>query len=154
MEKGRFLTNGSRKQGHVRALLMHYMYYGEKFAIECPTGSGQMMDLYQVAEELARRLSSIFLRGKDGRRPVYGGNEVFQHDPHWRDYLLFLRILPRRQRSWPWSEPPDRLDGNYRQSYASLRDHNTRTGLQLGKRAAITEFGDQAARRVAAAGTT
>src|SRR5262245_3191286 len=57
----------------VRGLLQYFWYYGKDFTIECPTGSGRFMNLYQVAEEITRRLASIFLRGKDGRRPVYGG---------------------------------------------------------------------------------
>jgi len=73
----------------VRALLMYHMYYGDEFTIECPTGSGRRMNLYQVAEEIARRLGSIFLRSKDGTRPVYGGTRKFQDDPHWRDLILF-----------------------------------------------------------------
>jgi len=77
----------------VRALLQYYSYYGDDFKIECPTGSGRQMTLYQVAEEITRRLSSIFLRNKDGERPVYGETEKFQHDPHWRDYLLFYEYF-------------------------------------------------------------
>ena len=73
----------------VRALLQYYVYYGDRFTIECPTGSGRHMTLYQVAEELSRRLSNIFLRDADGRRAVYGGMRTFQEDPHWRDLLLF-----------------------------------------------------------------
>ena len=73
----------------VRALLQYYMYYGDAFTIECPTGSGRKMTLYQVAEEITRRLTSIFLQGVDGRRPVYGALEKFQRDPHWRDVVMF-----------------------------------------------------------------
>jgi hypothetical protein len=73
----------------IRALLQYYIYYGDDFTIECPTGSGRHLTLYQVAEDLTHRLSSIFLRDKDGRRPVYGGTRKFQEDPHWRDYILF-----------------------------------------------------------------
>ena len=69
----------------IRALLQYYGYYGNDFTVECPTGSGRQMNLYQVAEEISRRLGSIFLRDKDGRRPVYGGTAKFQDDPHWRD---------------------------------------------------------------------
>jgi hypothetical protein len=57
--------------------------------VECPTGSGVKMTLWQIAEEIGRRLMGIFLRGPDGRRPVFGTNEIFQTDPHWRDYILF-----------------------------------------------------------------
>jgi hypothetical protein len=77
----------------IRALLQYYMFYGDAFTIECPTGSGRRMTLYQVAEEITRRLSSIFLRDKDGRRPVHGGAEKFQTDPHWRDCLLFYEYF-------------------------------------------------------------
>ena len=77
----------------VRALLQYYAYYGDDFKVECPTGSGRLMTLYQVAEEISRRLANIFLRGPDGRRPVYGGAEKFQADPHWRDHLLFYEFF-------------------------------------------------------------
>src|SRR5215813_13833315 len=77
----------------IRALLQYYAYYGDDFTVECPTGSGRSMTLYQVAEELARRLASIFLRGQDGRCPVYGGTRTFQDDPHWRDCLLFYEYF-------------------------------------------------------------
>jgi hypothetical protein len=73
----------------VRALLTYYLYYGDDFTIECPTGSGQQMTLYQVAKEISDRLISIFRRDEAGRRPVYGGMAIFQDDPHWRDLLLF-----------------------------------------------------------------
>ncbi|MGH7146942.1 MAG: MGH1-like glycoside hydrolase domain-containing protein [Burkholderiales bacterium] len=77
----------------IRALLNYYTYYGNDFTVECPTGSGRQMNLYQVAEEIARRLASIFLRDKDGRRPVHGGTRKFQEDPHWRDYILFYEYF-------------------------------------------------------------
>ena len=73
----------------LRALLQFYLFYGDSFRVECPTGSGKLMTLYEVAAEISRRLTSIFLRGPDGRRPVYGGTERFQEDPHWRDLILF-----------------------------------------------------------------
>ncbi len=73
----------------LRGLINLYPFYGDDFKVECPTGSGNYMTLFGVAKEIARRLSSIFLRDKDGRRPVYGGTTKFQEDPHWRDYILF-----------------------------------------------------------------
>src|SRR5262249_52810523 len=73
----------------IRALLQYYAYYGNDLTVECPTGSGRQMNLYQVAEEIARRLSNIFLRDKSGLRPVYGGTQKFQEDPHWRDLISF-----------------------------------------------------------------
>jgi hypothetical protein len=77
----------------IRALLNYYLYYGDNFKIECPTGSGNLMNLFEVAKEIADRLSSIFLRNKAGKRPVYGGSEKFQDDPHWRDYILFYEYF-------------------------------------------------------------
>jgi hypothetical protein len=73
----------------IRALIQYYAYYGNEFTVECPTGSGRQMNLYQIAEEISGRLASMFLKGKDGRRPVYGGEQKLQEDPHWRDYLQF-----------------------------------------------------------------
>jgi hypothetical protein len=77
----------------IRALTNYYLYYGDDLLVECPTGSGNKMNLYQVADELGRRLANIFLRDKDGRRPVYGGTEKFQTDPHWRDHILFYEYF-------------------------------------------------------------
>ncbi len=77
----------------IRALMHYYAYYGDNFKIECPTGSGRLMNLFEVARDIANRLVSIFLRGEDGRRPVYGGTEVFQRDPYWRDHLLFYEYF-------------------------------------------------------------
>jgi len=77
----------------IRALLQYYMYYGDDFTIECPTGSGKKMNLYQVAEEIGRRLENIFLRDPQGKRAVYGGTRKFQEDPHWRDLILFYEYF-------------------------------------------------------------
>jgi hypothetical protein len=77
----------------IRALLQYHTYYGDAFTIECPTGSGRRMNLYQVAEEIARRLTSIFLRDSQGRRPVHGGAKKFQEDPHWKDLVLFYEYF-------------------------------------------------------------
>ena len=77
----------------VRALLQHYEYYGDDFTIECPTGSGVQMTLFEVAKELSDRLIGTFLRGEDGRRPVYGGTQTFQTDEHWRDHILFYEYF-------------------------------------------------------------
>jgi hypothetical protein len=77
----------------LRALLNYYSFYGDDFKIECPTGSGRLMNLYQVAEEISQRLTSIFLKDEHGRRPVYGGCHKFQEDPHWRDLILFYEYF-------------------------------------------------------------
>ena len=96
----------------IRALLQYYLYYGDDFTVECPTGSGRQMTLYQVADELHRRLTSIFLRDKDGRRPVHGDTRKFQEDPHWRDCILFY----------------DRMDGNGRSCDEPICDYHARAG--------------------------
>jgi hypothetical protein len=72
----------------IRGLLNLYQFYGDDFKVECPTGSGKYMTLFDVAKEIARRLSSIFLCDANGKRPVYGGAKKFQEDPHWKDYIL------------------------------------------------------------------
>jgi hypothetical protein len=77
----------------IRALLNYYPYYGDSFRIECPTGSGRMMNLFEIAEEIVRRLTSIFVRDQSGRRPVYGDTEKFHCDPNWRDHLLFYEYF-------------------------------------------------------------
>ncbi len=77
----------------IRALLQFHAYYGDSFRIECPTGSGKLMNLFEVSKEIAERLERIFLRDGKGRRPVYGGAEKFQTDPHWRDHVLFYEYF-------------------------------------------------------------
>ncbi len=77
----------------IRALLNFYLYYGDNFRIECPTGSGKMMNLFEVSKEIADRLCRTFLRNEQGKRPVYGGTEKFQSDPHWRDLILFYEYF-------------------------------------------------------------
>jgi hypothetical protein len=73
----------------VRALLNLYTFYGDEFKVECPTGSGTYLTLFEAAQELTRRLTSAFLRNDKGERPIYGGTKKFQEDPHWRDLILF-----------------------------------------------------------------
>ena len=70
-----------------------YSFYGDEFKVQCPTGSGQYMTLFEVAQEISRRLASTFLRDANGRRPVYGGTAKFQDDPHWRDLILFYEYF-------------------------------------------------------------
>jgi len=77
----------------IRALQNFYLYYGDDFKIECPTGSGKRMNLFEVSKEIADRLTRTFTRNEQGRRPVYGGVEKFQSDPHWRDYILFYEYF-------------------------------------------------------------
>ncbi|KIC95946.1 MGH1-like glycoside hydrolase domain-containing protein [Flavihumibacter solisilvae] len=77
----------------IRALLQYYLYYGDNFKIECPTGSGNHMNLFEVARDISDRLTRIFLQDENGRRPVYGGTEKFQSDPYWRDHILFYEYF-------------------------------------------------------------
>jgi hypothetical protein len=77
----------------IRGLLNLYQFYGDDFKVECPTGSGNHMTLFEVAKEIARRLSNTFLRDQAGRRPVYGGAKKFQEDPHWKDHILFYEYF-------------------------------------------------------------
>ena len=77
----------------IRGLLSMYPFYGPDFKVECPTGSGNYMTLFDVAKEIARRNASMFLRDADGKRPVYGGTKKFQEDPHWKDYILFYEYF-------------------------------------------------------------
>src|SRR6266700_3278753 len=77
----------------IRAMMSFYLFYGDNFKIECPTGSGKLMNLFEVAREIANRLTRIFLRDQSGRRPVHGGTEKFQTDPYWKDYPLFYEYF-------------------------------------------------------------
>ena len=77
----------------LRALLVLHAYYGDAFTVECPTGSGQQMTLFQVAREISMRLARLFLPDENGRRPVNGAAEKFNTDPHWKDYVLFYEYF-------------------------------------------------------------
>ncbi|MCX6550179.1 MAG: glucosidase [Acidobacteria bacterium] len=125
----------------IRALLQYYTYYGDSFTIECPTGSGRQMTLYQVAEEIGRRLAGIFVRDERGRRAVFGANRTFQEDPNWRDYVLFYEyfhgdngagIGASHQTGWSG------IIGRIMHLFATTTAEQS---LALGKSAAITEIG-------------
>ena len=77
----------------IESLQKFHWYLGDAYKVECPVGSGQMLNLWEVATELSRRLTRIFLRDANGRRAVFGGTEKFQRDPHWRDLLLFYEYF-------------------------------------------------------------
>jgi len=77
----------------IESLQRYHHYFGDEFQVECPTGSGVMMNLSDVAAELSRRMSHIFLRDERGRRPVFGGAEKFQTDPHFRDHIPFYEYF-------------------------------------------------------------
>ncbi|MCE5328024.1 MAG: glucosidase [Planctomycetaceae bacterium] len=73
----------------IEAMQKFHHYYGDDFKVECPTGSGQLITINQVAEELTARLTRLFLRGRDGQRPIFGPCQKMQRDPRFRDCLLF-----------------------------------------------------------------
>ncbi len=104
----------------IRALLQYYLFDGDTFKIECPTGTGNLMNLFEAAREISNRLTRIFGRDQSGRRPVYGGTEKFQTDPHWELTSRYTN-LPRRQRHRPRRKPPDRLDWSRPQADRPLR---------------------------------
>ncbi|HTU02767.1 MAG TPA: hypothetical protein VMG58_13155 [Candidatus Sulfotelmatobacter sp.] len=123
----------------MRALLQYYAYYGDSFTIECPTGSGRRMSLYQVAEEIHRRLASIFTRDESGRRPVYGGTQKFQEDPHWRDYLLFYEYFHGDNGAGLGASHQTGWTGIIARGMHLFATTTPEQLLALGKRAATTE---------------
>jgi len=123
----------------IRALLNFYLYYGDNFKIECPTGSGKLMNLFEVSKEIADRLSRIFTLDEHGRRPVYGGAEKFQSDPYWRDFILFYEYFhgdngaglgASHQTGWTG------LVAKIIELYGSLEP---KRALQVGRQAAFTQ---------------
>ena len=124
----------------IRALLQYHAYYGDKFTVECPTGSGRQMTLYQVAEELSRRLVSIFVRGKDGRRPLYGGSRKFQEDPHWQDLLLFFEYFHGDDGAGLGASHQTGWTGIIARIMHLFATTSSEQLLQLGKAAAVTEI--------------
>jgi hypothetical protein len=123
----------------IRALAQYYTYYGNDFTVECPTGSGRKMNLYQVAEELTRRLANIFLRDKDGRRPVYGGTRKFQEDPHWRDYLLFYEYFHGDNGAGLGASHQTGWTGVIARAMHVFATSTAEQFLELGKKAGVTE---------------
>jgi hypothetical protein len=125
----------------IRALLQYYAYYGDKFSIECPTGSGRQMTLYQVAEEIARRLASIFVRDENGRRPVYGEARKFQEDPHWRDLMLFYEYFHGDNGSGIGASHQTGWTGIIARTMHLFGTSSPEKVLALGKLAAVTDAG-------------
>ncbi len=128
----------------IRALLNFYLYYGDNFKIECPTGSGKLMNLFEVSKEISDRLARIFLRDDYGRRPVYGRTEKFQSDPFWRDNIYFFEYFhgdngaglgASHQTGWTG------LIAKLIQLYGVL---DPKRALEVGKRAGFTEIREKA----------
>jgi Glycosyl hydrolase family 63 C-terminal domain len=123
----------------IRALLQYFTYYGNEFTIECPTGSGRQMNLYQVAEEITRRLTSIFLRDKNGRRPAYGGSRKFQEDPHWRDLILFYEYFHGDNGAGLGANHQTGWTGIIARAMHVFATSTAEEFLELGKIAGVTE---------------
>jgi hypothetical protein len=123
----------------IRALLQYYIYYGNDFMVECPTGSGRQMNLYQVAEEIARRLGDIFLQDRRGRRPVYGGAAKFQDDPHWRDCLLFYEYFHGDNGAGLGASHQTGWTGIVARLLHLFATTTAEQALQLGKMAAVVD---------------
>lgn len=124
----------------IRSLNQYYLYYGDEFTVECPTGSGRQMTLYQVAEEIARRLSTIFLKDKEGRRPVFGGTEKFQKDPHWRDCLQFFEYFHGDNGAGLGANHQTGWTGIIARSMHMFATTTSEQALKLGKLAAVVEI--------------
>jgi Glycosyl hydrolase family 63 C-terminal domain len=138
----------------IRALLQYYTYYGNGFIVECPTGSRQKMTLYQVAEELTRRLTSIFLREKDGHRAVYGGTKKFQEDPHWRDYISFYEYFHGDNGAGLGASHQTGWTGLIAGAMHLFATTSPEQALELGKKAAFTGIPVSARRDKAAAASS
>jgi len=123
-----------------RALIQYYSYYGNDFRVECPTGSGKMMTLYEVSQELLRRLGSIFLRDGQGRRPVYGGTRAFQEDPHWRDLILFYEYFHGDNGAGLGASHQTGWTGLVSLVFNQLARDNSERILKLGVRAGVVRL--------------
>jgi hypothetical protein len=124
----------------IRALLQYYAYYGDDFTVECPTGSGRKLTLYQVAEELTRRLASTFLRDAKGRRPVYGDVRKLQEDPHWRDLLLFYEFFHGDTGQGLGASHQTGWTGIVARAMHLFATTTTQQVLELGKDATVVEL--------------
>ncbi len=127
----------------IRALLQYYAYYGNEFTVECPTGSGRQMNLYQVAEELGRRLASMFLKGKDGQRPVNGGEKKLQEDPHWQDCIQFYEYFPGDNGAGLGASHQTGWTGLIARLMHFFATTTSEQVLELGKAAAVVEVEPQ-----------
>jgi hypothetical protein len=123
----------------IRALMQYYIYYGNEFTVECPTGSGRHMNLYQVAEEISHRLNRIFLKDAAGRRPVFGGARKFQEDPHWRDCLQFYEFFHGDNGAGLGASHQTGWTGLVARGMHVFATTTPEQALELGKAAAVVE---------------
>jgi hypothetical protein len=126
----------------IRALLQYYSYYGNAFKIECPTGSGKQMNLYQVAENLSQRLTNMFLKDKQGRRPIYGGETKFQEDPHWKDCLQFHEYFHGDNGAGLGANHQTGWTGVIARAKHLFATTSAEQVLEFGKKAGVTELED------------
>jgi hypothetical protein len=127
----------------VRALLQYYAYYGNEFTVECPTGSGRQMNLYQVSEEISRRMAAIFLKDGNGHRPVNGGERQMQEDPHWRDYIQFYEYFHGDNGAGIGASHQTGWTGIIARSMHLFATTTADQVLELGKMAALVEVEPQ-----------
>jgi hypothetical protein len=132
--------------------LQYYSYYGNEFTVECPTGSGRRMNLYQVAEEISRRLGNIFLKDKNGRRPVYGGTGKFQEDPQWRDCLQFFEYFHGDNGAGLGANHQTGWTGIVARLMHFFATTTSEQVLQMGKMAAVIEVQEPARGQLAGVG--
>jgi hypothetical protein len=125
-----------RQWGTVRE---DYSENGNEFTVECPTGSGRQMNLYQIAEEISGRLARMFLKGKDGRRPVNGGEQKLQQDPHWCDYLQFYEYFHGDTGAGLGASHQTGWTGFIARALHLFATTTAEQVLQLGKGAAVVE---------------
>jgi hypothetical protein len=123
----------------IRALLNFYLYYGDNFKIECPTGSGKLMNLFEVSKEISDRLTRIFLRDERGRRPVYGGTERFQSDPFWRDNIYFFEYFHGDNGAGLGASHQTGWTGLVAKSIQLYGFLDPKRALEVGRQAAFTE---------------
>jgi hypothetical protein len=126
----------------VRALLSFYGFYGDSFKVECPTGSGRQMNLFEVAREIATRLISIFLCDSKGRRPVFGEVEKFQADPNWRDYIPFHEYFHGDTGAGIGASHQTGWSGLVATLIDIFRSVDAEQVLELGKKATFTRVQD------------
>jgi len=122
----------------IRALLQFYLFYGDSFKVECPTGSGKMMNLFEVGREIADRLAGIFLGDEQGRRPVNGGTEKFQLDPNWRDLILFYEYFHADNGAGLGASHQTGWTGLVAKTIQLFGYLDAKRALQTGKKAAFT----------------
>jgi len=124
----------------IRALLQYFSYYGDDFKVECPTGSGNLMNLYQVAEDIGKRLTNMFLKNDQGKRPVYGGTSKFQEDPNWSDNILFYEYFHGDNGAGIGASHQTGWTGVIARIMHLFASSSAEQAMELGKKAAFIEL--------------